>query len=166
MVLPKVFLEGVVVEVVVGVAGIPAVAEETTLVLLTAVFVELIVIVEARAAEAAQRMALEAGLVDGAWSVVAVSHVPLELLVCKQLVLVGEDLLVAGAQVAHFPVMNGADMAVEVGPAEAGEDAVVYGTVIAKKDDGITHDLFVCVLDADVVVETGDVFAGVVFEPF
>lgn len=71
-----------------------------------AVLKQLVVVVEALAAEAAQRVALEARLVGGAGLVVAVAHVLLQLLVAKELVLVGKDLFVAGAEVAHALVMG------------------------------------------------------------
>lgn len=133
VVLAEVVLEGVVVPVVVRLARVLAVADEAPLVPFPTVLVQLVVVVETGAAEPAHGVALEAGLVGGAGQVVAHLHVLLELLVGEQLVLVGEDLLVPGAQVAHLLVVDGAHVAVQVGPPEPGEIAGVVGAVVAQQ---------------------------------
>lgn len=130
-----------------------------------AVLKQLVVVVEALAAETAQRVALEARLVGGAGLVVAVAHVLLQLLIAKQLMLVGEDLFVAGAEIAHALVMRRFDVAMEVGPAKAGKVARLVGTVVSQQEDGVADNVFVCVLDADVGVGGGEVLVGVVFKP-
>lgn len=106
VVLLEVLFQGVVVEVIVRLSRIAAVADEATLVLHAAMLVQLVVVVEALATETTQGVALEAGLVGGAGLIVAASHVFLQLLVGKELVLVREDLLVASAQVAHSFAMD------------------------------------------------------------
>lgn len=164
VVLLEVPLQLLVVEEVVGLARVSPVADEAALVLHAAVLKQLVVVVEALAAEAAQRVALEARLVGGAGLVVAVAHVLLQLLVAKELVLVGEDLFVAGAEVAHALVMGGFDVAMEVGPAKAGKVAGAVGAVVAQQQDGVADDVLVCVLDADVGVGGGEVGVGVVLE--
>lgn len=164
VVLLKVLLQLVVVEEVVGLPGVSPIADEAALVLHAAVLKQLVVVVEALAAEAAQRVALEARLVGGAGLVVAVAHVLLQLLVAKELVLVGEDLFVAGAEVAHALVMGRLDVAMEIGPAKAGKVARLVGAVVAQQQDGVANDVLVCVLDADVGVGSGEVLIGVVLE--
>lgn len=164
VVLFEVPLELLVVEEVVGLPGVSSVADEAALVLHAAVLKQLVVVVEALAAEAAQRVALEARLVGGAGLVVAVAHVLLQLLVAKELVLVGEDLFVAGAEVAHALVVGRLDVAMEVSPAKAGKVAGLVGAVVAQQQDGVADNVLVCVLDADVGVGGGEVLVGVVFE--
>lgn len=164
VILFKVPLQLLIVEEVVGLPRVSPVADEAALVLHAAVLKQLVVVVEALAAEAAQRVALEARLVGGAGLVVAVAHVLFQLLVAKELVLVGEDLFVAGAEVAHALVMGGLDVAMEVGPAKAGKVAGAVGAVVAQQQDGVADDVLVGVLDADVGVGGGEVGVGVVFE--
>lgn len=149
-----------------GLPGVSPVADEAALVLVPAVLVELVAVVEALAAEGAQGVALEAGLVDRAGLVVAVPHMSLQLLVGEQLVLVGEDLLVARAEVAHLAVVDGAHVAVEVGPAEAGEVARVVGAVVSQQEDRVAHDVLVRVPDPDIVICARDVGVRILFESF
>lgn len=164
VVLLEVPLELLVVEEVVRLSRVPSVADEAALVLHAAVLKQLVVVVEALAAEAAQRVALEARLVGGAGPVVAVAHVLLQLLVAKELVLVGEDLFVAGAEVAHALVMGRLDVAMQIGPAKAGKVAGLVGAVVAQQEHAVADNVLVCVLDADVGVGRGEVLVGVVFE--
>lgn len=129
-----------------------------------AVLIQLIIIIETLAAEAAQRMALEARLVRGAGLVVAAAHVLLQLAVRKELVLVGKDLLVARAQVAHALLVRRLDVPVQVGPAEAGKVAGGVGAVVAEQQDRVADNVLVGVLDANVGVDGGDVGVLVVFK--
>lgn len=164
VVLLEVFLQLFIVEEVVGLSRISSVAEEASLVLHAAVLKQLVVVVEALAAEAAERVALETRLVSGAGLVVAVAHVLLQLLIAKELMLVGEDLLVASAEIAHALVVRRLDVPVEIGPAQAGKVAGLVGTVVSQQEDGVANNVLVCVLDADVGVGGGEVLVGVVFE--
>jgi hypothetical protein len=117
MILLEVFLERVVVEVIVWMSRVPSVADEASFVLHPTVLVQLIVVVEPFSAEAAERMALETGLVRGAGLVVAMTHVLLQLTVSKKLVLVREYPLVTSAEIAHALAVGGLDMTVQIRPA-------------------------------------------------
>lgn len=164
VVLLEMLLQLFVVEEVVGLSRISSVAEEASLVLHAAVLKQLVVVIEALATEAAERVALETRLVSGAGLVVAVAHVLLQLLIAEELMLVGEDLLVTSAEIAHALVVRRLDVPVEVGPAQAGKVAGLVGTVVSQQEDGVADNVLVCVLDADVGVGGGEVLVGVVFE--
>jgi hypothetical protein len=160
----EVVLKRVVVQVVVRLARVATVAEEATLVLVPAVLVQFVAVVETGAAKAAQRVAPEAGLVDGAGLVVAVAHVLGELLVGKHVVLVGKHLLVASAQVAHFLVVLALDVAVQVLPAETGKVAFGVGAVIAEQQDGVAYDVLAGIPNANVIVGASNLGVGVFLE--
>lgn len=164
VVLLEVLLQLVVVEEVVRLSRVSSIAYEATLVLHAAVLKQLVVVVEALAAETAERVALEARLVGGTRLVVTVAHVPLKLLIREELMLVGEDLLVAGAQVAHALAMGRLDVTMQIGPAQPGEIARAVGTVVPQQEDGVADDLLVCVLDADAAVGGGEVAVRVGLE--
>lgn len=117
--------------VVVRLARIPTITQEASLMLHAAMLIKLIVVVEALAAKGTQRMSLEASLVRCARLIVAALHVLVELLFCKQLVLVGKDALVSRAQVTHALLMGSLDMAMEIRPAQAGKVARRIGAVVA-----------------------------------
>lgn len=67
----------------------------------TTMIVKLVVVVKPLSTEAAQGVTFEAGLIRGTRLVVTAAHMFLKLAVGEELVLVGEDLLVSGTQVAH-----------------------------------------------------------------
>lgn len=152
MVVLEMFFQRIVVPIVMRIPGIPPIADKTALVLVPTVLVQLVIVVKALAAEGAQRMAPEAGLMLVAGAVVAVGHVAVKLLVAEQLVLVGEDLLVPGAQVAHLFLVLGAHVAVQVGPAQGGRVARQVRAVVAEEQHGVADDVLAGVADADVVV--------------
>lgn len=129
-----------------------------------AVLVELVVVVEALAAEAAQRVALEARLVGRAGLIVAAAHMLLELAIGKELMLVGKDLFAARAQVAHALPVCRLDVTVKVGPAQAGKVARGIGAVVSEEKDRVTDNVLVGVLDANVGVDGGEIGGFVVLE--
>lgn len=150
--------EGVVVDVVLLLrGGVAAVADVAALVLVAAVREELVGGVEALATEPAFRVAFEAGLVFGAGLVVACALVLAELGRGEEGVLVGEDLLVARAEVAEDLVVDGPDVVVEVGPAAEGLVAGLVGAVVAEEERRVVADGLVVVLDAQGVVLLDDV---------
>lgn len=157
VVLLEVLLQLIVVEKVVRLSRVSSIAEEATLVLHAAVFKQLVVVVEALAAEATERVTLEARLVRSTWFVVTVAHVPLQFLIRKKLMLVGEDFLVASAEVAHSLAMRRLDVTMQIGPAQPGEITRLIGTVVPQQKDGVANNLLVGVLDADVAVGGGEV---------
>lgn len=144
--------------------GVPPIADEAPLVLVAAMLIQLIVVVESLAAETTQRVSLESRLVCGSRLIISVSHVLLQLLVGEQLVLMCEDPLVTSAQITHALFVRRLDMAVQVGPSQAGEIAVGVWAVVAEEEDGVAHDIFVGIFDADIVVRRRDVSIGEVFE--
>jgi len=133
VVLLEMLLESIVVHVVVRLPRILSIAQKTPLVLVAAVLVQFIVVVEARAAEGAKRMAPEACLIDRTWPVVSIPHVLLQLLIREKVVFVSEYLLASGAQVAHLLVVGASDVAMKVGPAQAGKVAVDIRAVVPKQ---------------------------------
>lgn len=164
MILLEVLFECVVVEVVVGVSRLSTIANKATFVLHATVLIEAIVIVKSLATEATQRVTFEAGLISRAGFVVAAAHVLFQLLIRKQFMLVGEDLFVACAEIAHALSMDALDMAVQVWPTQAGEIARGIRAIVSKKQNCVTHNVFVCVLDANVSVGCRGIFVRVFFE--
>jgi len=62
-------------------------------------------------------MALETRLILGSRDIVSVLLVPTQVLGGEEIVFVGEDLLIAGAEIAHLLVVDALDVTVQVGPA-------------------------------------------------
>lgn len=71
---PEVIFEVGIVAVVVGFGWVVTVADEAPLVLMTAVFVKLVRVIEARPAKVATRVALKSRLIYVTWLVVASGH--------------------------------------------------------------------------------------------
>lgn len=165
MVLLEVVLQRIVVQIIMWLSRISPVAKEAPLVLAPAVLVKFIAVVEALTAKVAKRVSLETGLVHGTRLVVTFAHVLAEFLIREHLMLVCENLFVPGAEVAHLLVMHGADVAMQVWPTEAGEVAVAIGAVISQEEDGIAHNVFTGIPDADVVVGACDLRVLVLLEP-
>ena len=69
----EVNLQSVVVQIIMRLPRVPSVAEEATLVFVTTMFKQLVIVVKPLAAEAAQWVAVESGRVTGA--VISVAHV-------------------------------------------------------------------------------------------
>lgn len=153
MVFLEVLFEGVVVAVVLR-PRIPPVAEKAPLMSFPTVLVELVVVVESLAAESAERMTLEAGLVRRAWLIIATSHMLLQFLIGKELMLMSKNLLVPRAQIAHLLMVGATDVAVQIRPAEAGKVAGIVRTIIAEKENSIADDVFVRKFDTNILVPT------------
>jgi hypothetical protein len=75
MVLLKVLFQGVVVEIVVGMSRVSSVTDKATLVLHSAMLVQLVIVVKALSTESTQWVALEACLVCCTRLVVSMTHV-------------------------------------------------------------------------------------------
>lgn len=75
-----------------------------------------------------------------------------------------EDLLVTSAEVTHALAVGGLDVAMQVGPSEAGEIAVCIGAVVSEKKNSVAHNVFICVLYANIAVGCSDVLVCVIFE--
>lgn len=156
-------LQLVVVTVVVRYPRVPAIADEAPLVLVATVLKQLVAVVKPFAAEAAQRMPLEPRGVAVVLFGFSELHMVAQLFIRVHLVLVGEDLLVPRTQVAHLLVVDGADMAVEVGPAETSKVAGGFGTVVPKQQHRVADNVFAGIPDTDVLVRRGHIAALVVF---
>lgn len=61
-------------------------------------------------------------------------------------------------------MMDGSNMAVEIGPSEPSEVAGRIGTVVPQEQDSVAHDVFVCVPDTDVIISTGKIGVRVFLE--
>lgn len=153
----EMLLESIVVPVIVRLSRVSPVAEETALVLVSAVFVELVIVIEALAAECTQGMALETGLIYSAWLIVAPTHVLSNTLIAEQLMLVGKDLLVARAEVTHAFVVCRSRVPMKIRPSQTGKVAVWVRTVVSKQQDRVSHNIFARVPDADIIVGACDV---------
>jgi hypothetical protein len=164
VVLFEVVLEGRIVTIIVRLPGVSPITDEAPLVLHAAVVVELVVVVKAFAAKAAHRMALEAGLIGRAGLVIAATHVLLELAISEQLVLVRENLLITGTEIAHSFLVDRFDMAMEVWPAKPRKVAISIGTVVPQKENCVPNNVFVGVFDADIAVGRSEVLLGIVVE--
>jgi hypothetical protein len=86
-----------------------------------------------------------------------VAHVPLQFLIREQLMLVGEDFLVASAEITHALAMRRLDVTMQIGPAQPGKIARPVGTVVPQQEDGVADNLLVGVFDADVAVGGGEI---------
>ena len=111
---------------------IPSVANMASLVLVPTMRIELIVAVEPLSTETTLGMPLEAALIDGPWIIISELLVLTELTNRKELVLVGEDLLVSCTEIAHDFVMHALDMSVQVRPAKTGNIAILIGAIVPK----------------------------------
>lgn len=147
-------LKGFIVIVVVWGPRILPVAKEAALVLISAVLIQLVVVVEALSAEGTERMAPEPCLVDRAWTVVAVAHVLFELLVREQVLLMRKDLFVSNTKITHFTMVCGPDMSLEIMPSEASVVARLVRTVVTQKQHRVAHDILARISDADIVIRT------------
>lgn len=111
MILAEMELKSIVVEIVLRLSStVPSITYVAALVSVATMCVELVVTIEALSAETALGVALETGLVYCTGVVVAVLLMLAKLGRGKKLMLVGEDLLVAGAQIAHGLVMDALDV--------------------------------------------------------
>lgn len=121
------------------------VADVASLMLLSAMRVQLIVTIEAFPAETTFWMTSKATLIDSTGMVVAELLVSPQLRIGEELVLVREDLLVPCAKVAHDLLVHRPDMMMEVRPAETSNIAVLIRTVEAQKQHCVLvyHLLFV-----------------------
>jgi hypothetical protein len=129
----KVFLQFLVVEVVLWVStSVSSIADVTSFMFLPTVGVEFVVSIEPLFAKAAFGMAFESRLVDSTWIIVSELLMFSKLTKGEQLMLVCENLLVSGAEVAHHLSVFASDMAVQIWPSEAGHIAVFVRAVIPQ----------------------------------
>jgi hypothetical protein len=165
VILLEVRLQSIVVQVVMRLPRVPSVTNETSLVLAAAVLVQLVVVVKPLSTESAERMTLEPGS-NPLLVLIAVPHVLLQLLFGVHVMLVGKDLLVPSAEVAHLLVVDGADMAMQVWPAQAGKVAGRVRAVIPEKENSVSDNILAGVFDPDVNVRRSEVVVGIFLEAF
>jgi hypothetical protein len=55
-------------------------------------------------------MALEAALINCTWVIITLLHVPFKFFICKQFMLMCEDLLVSGTKITHLLMVYTPDM--------------------------------------------------------
>lgn len=110
MILSEMQFQGVVVEIVLWFVACVPIADEASLVLISAMNVQLVITVKSLTTKAANRVSSEATLIDRTWIIVAFLHVPLEFLIGKEFVLVSKDFLISRAEIAQFLVMRAPDM--------------------------------------------------------
>lgn len=106
MIFSEMQLQRIIVEVVLGLVVLIAIADEAALMLVPAMHIKLIITVKTLTTEATYRMSSESTLVDGAWVVVAFLHVLLQLFIREQLLLMCEDFLVPYTKIAQLFVMD------------------------------------------------------------
>jgi hypothetical protein len=125
MVFPEVIFQVLIVEIVLRSSPpISAFANMTLLMAISTVHKELIVAIKSLLAECTLGMPFESSLVDSSRIVVAEFFVLLKVLLRKQLMLVGENLFMTRAEVAHPFLVRAPDMPVQVGPTQASDIAV------------------------------------------
>jgi hypothetical protein len=157
----EVLLEGIVVHIVVWLPRVTTVADEAAFVFVSAVLVELVIIIETSTAEAAEWMSTEACLVGSARLIIATPHMLRQLPISEHIMLVCEDLFVASAQVAHLLVVDGTNMPVEVLPTEAGKVAIWIRAVVAQEEDCVPNDILASIANADIIVGACNVGVGI-----
>lgn len=158
MVFPKVLLQRVVIDVILLLSSaVPAIAEVTSLMLVSTMHVEFIIAVEALTAEAAFGMTFESTLVYSSRIIVAKLFVFLQLGYGKQLMLVGEDFLIPGTEIAHDLVVGSLDVAMEVRPAPASDLTAKVWAVVPQQQDGVVVDFLLLVLDPKDLVHSLEV---------
>lgn len=118
-----------------------------SLVLVSAMCVKFVIAVEALSTEAAFGMTFEPTLIHRSRVIVAKFLMLLQLRDREQLMLVGEDLLVPGTEIAHDFVMSAFDMAMKIRPAPTRNVTAGVGTVVAQEQDGVVVDFCLLVLD-------------------
>jgi hypothetical protein len=177
VVFPKVHLKGIVVDVVLLLPApiVSSIADVTALVLVPTMRVKLVVSVKSLATEATFRVSLEAALIDRSGVIVAKLLMLPQLGIGEQLVLVGEDFLVSGAEITrmyqlasndtgispgwemqgHIPhcfVVRCLNMAMQIRPPQTGNVALAVGAVVLQQQPRIVEDACILKMYAEVVV--------------
>lgn len=117
MVFSEMLFQAVIIDVVLLLPPtISPITEVASLMLVSAVNVELIVAIEPLSTKAAFRMTFETALVDSPRIIIAKLFVLFQLGYCEQLMFMSEDLLVSRTQIAHDLMMGTFDVAVEIRP--------------------------------------------------
>lgn len=111
-------------------------------------------------------MSLKTGLIDRSGHVVAFLHMFRQLLVGEQIVLVRKHFLVASTEITHLLVVDRSHVAMEIRPVQSGKVARVVRAVISEQKNSITNNVFIGILDADLVVGATKIPRSVFAESF
>lgn len=95
--------------------------------------IELVIAIESLSTESTFWMTLETALIDSPGVIVPKLFMLSEFLLCEKLVLVGKDLLIPGAEIAHDLVMDIPNMPMQVRPAIAGYVTACIWTIVAQQ---------------------------------
>lgn len=149
----KVFLQLLVIEIILWIAtAVPPITDMTSLMLLTAVIIELVVTVESLPTEATLWMTFEARLIDRSWIIVTVPFVLSQFAKREQFVLMSEDFFVPRAQIAHRFSMLRSYMTVQIWPSQASCITILVRTIVSEQQDRIFENFVLLVLDTKVRV--------------
>jgi hypothetical protein len=102
--------------------------------LLPTMHIELIIAIKSLSTEAAQRVSLETTLILSSRVVVSISHMLLQFLVRKQVVLMGEDFLMSCAEIAHLLVVDTPYMAMQFWPCPTCNIARRLWAIVVQQD--------------------------------
>lgn len=152
VILTEVVLQRLIVDIVMWVSAVLSVAQETSLVLLSAVNIQLIISIESLSTEAAKWMTLEARLIHCSWVIVSLAHMFLQVLIGEQRKLVCKDLLVPRAEITHLLVVYAPDMAMQIWPSSRRSVASWFWAVVVQEVCRVRRDLLGAVFYADVVI--------------
>ena len=83
-------------------------------------------------------MPLEATLINSSRIVIPEFFMLAEVLLGEKFMLMGKNLLVPGAEVAHDLVVHAFDMAMQVRPPKACNVAARVGAIVAQEENGIS----------------------------
>lgn len=135
----------------------------TSFVLLATVLIELVITIESLTTKAAFWMTPETALINGSRMVITELCMPPKLPKGKELMLMGEDFLVASTKITHQLAMLLFDMVMEMRPSQACDIAVSIGTVVPQKKDGVFEDDIFLILDPEGSVRSYKVRHGKLF---
>lgn len=112
---------------------IPSIANVTSLMLVSAMGIELIVAIKALPTESALRMTLEPALIDRAWIIISKLLVLAQFADGEKFVLVGKHFLIPCAEITHDLVVHTLDMPMQVWPSQTGDITVLVWTIVPKQ---------------------------------
>lgn len=164
MVFLEVLFQCIVVQIVMGLPRVPPIADETPLVLVSAMLVQFVAVVESLPTEAAQWMALETCLRDIARLVVSMRHMIVQCLICEKLMLVCKHFFIPCTEITHLLVMCGSYVSVEIWPAQGGHVTRHIWTIVPEQKHSITDNIFVRITNANVLVCAADIGTSVGLE--
>jgi hypothetical protein len=125
--------------------------------------VEFVISIKSGPTESTIRMTPESTLIHRPWIIVTEPLMFPEFLHGEQIVLVGEDLFIPGAQITHDLVMDALNMPMKIRPSPARNVACRVWTVMSQQYQGIIMDLLLLILDTEDVIRIVEVGFNIVF---